>query len=329
MFELTLNCNLNCKMCFQKERRRGGGRKDLTTEQVFSVIDNILDFGLRKRDFRLWGGECFMRDDLFEIIEYLGDNDCSLHLITNGTLMTQDIVERLDAAGNVRSIMVSLDSCGDKHDVIRGSKDAWNKTVEGIRLLSGKSFSLSVLSVIQEDNAGDLPGIIGLCSNLGVDHEFFVFESYSTREELEETKNMLGLGDDVWNSIHEDEEMFLNFREMQDALAVIRRGGRRNRISTYYNPRVLQDFPIEFHEGRLRSIPLRLTCSVLQHLMVDSMGNVVVCPFMDKTFGNLLTSSLKGLWNSDGIRDFRKTLVENNMTPLCKRCIILDYVRGD
>jgi len=326
MVELTLRCNLKCRMCYQS-LRRGGGQKDLSTEEITGMIDGILGFGLRRRDFRLWGGECFMRDDIFDIISHLQERDCTLHIITNGTLITPRVAERLGEFRNIRSVMVSLDGLAATHDRIRGAPGAFEKTYEGIRLLSGGRFTLSVMTVLQKENLAEIEAIVRLCAEADVDHEFFIPEFRCTRAELDETSRMLGLPDETWTFLSEGGDD-VSRDQFIGALDEVRRSGRREGMFTYYAPPVLRRFPGEFHSGAIRERVLGLTCSNLQKLMVDSRGDVVLCPFMPKTFGNLVSGSLDDIWNSEDMRSARRKLACGNMSPLCKRCMILDSVRG-
>ena len=72
-FSLTGECNLHCRYCFTDARicvkRPGGVKGELSTKQVFSILDNVGKAGTVAIQFA--GGEPLLRDDLVEIISYL------------------------------------------------------------------------------------------------------------------------------------------------------------------------------------------------------------------------------------------------------------------
>jgi len=127
--KLTWRCNLRCQMCnyWRQERHNA-----LSPELVRATIDELAELGCGK--IHLSGGEPMLREDLFELIEYMAAKGMRVNLTTNGTLLTREKAERLAASG-VKSISVSIDSPEARiHDRIR-AKGAWNRTIKGLRNL--------------------------------------------------------------------------------------------------------------------------------------------------------------------------------------------------
>jgi molybdenum cofactor biosynthesis enzyme MoaA len=83
IFFVTSRCNARCRMCFNyrvlEERK---GRDDLSLEEIKKIADKIP--GLLQ--LTLSGGEPFLRDDLFEIVDaFAGKGGLGqLTLTTNG-----------------------------------------------------------------------------------------------------------------------------------------------------------------------------------------------------------------------------------------------------
>jgi MoaA/NifB/PqqE/SkfB family radical SAM enzyme len=127
--KLTWRCNLRCQMCnyWRQERHNA-----LSPELLRATIDELVGLGCGK--IHLSGGEPLLREDLFELIEYMVAKGMRVNLTTNGTLLTREEAERLADSG-VKSISVSIDSPEARiHDRIR-AKGAWKRTIKGLRNL--------------------------------------------------------------------------------------------------------------------------------------------------------------------------------------------------
>ena len=95
---------------------------------------------------------------------------CSSDLVTNGTLITPEIVSQMQKA-KMSTISVSLDGLENNHNWLRNSKDVFKRTINGIKLLvSSKSFDVvELISCINQNNFNELEEIYQLCNSLGVD----------------------------------------------------------------------------------------------------------------------------------------------------------------
>ena len=87
-WEITRNCNLFCAHC----RASAGSdydKDDLTTEECYSVIAQILEVG--RPIIILTGGEPLARQDVFAIAKYAVNKGLRVVMGTNGTLITKEI----------------------------------------------------------------------------------------------------------------------------------------------------------------------------------------------------------------------------------------------
>lgn len=80
LIELTHICNLKCVHCFAdadfcKYNEKGYIEGELTTQQWYKVIDNILEAGVF--EILLSGGEATMRKDLLDIAKYIQSKGAS------------------------------------------------------------------------------------------------------------------------------------------------------------------------------------------------------------------------------------------------------------
>lgn len=117
LFEITTRCNLKCEHCFKNDFN-----KELTLTQIGAILEKVCAFGVI--DLVLTGGEPFLREDIFEIVDIA--EDCGIQEIaftTNGTLLDNSkIIKQIKKRGDlIGPIMVSFNGVtAETHDFIRG-----------------------------------------------------------------------------------------------------------------------------------------------------------------------------------------------------------------
>ena len=93
--ELTYGCNLRCVHCYNPTHRILP--QELTTEEVFSILQQLADLGVLKLSFT--GGETFSRPDALAIFREAKLLGFVLYLITNATRITEVVADELQAVG--------------------------------------------------------------------------------------------------------------------------------------------------------------------------------------------------------------------------------------
>ena len=115
-WEITRSCNLNCVHC-RAASERGPYPGELDTKKCLEVLDQIVQTG--KPIVILTGGEPLLRKDVFELARYGKDLGLRMVMATNGTLLTQEIIEELIASG-IKRVSISLDGAdAQEHDQSR------------------------------------------------------------------------------------------------------------------------------------------------------------------------------------------------------------------
>ena len=116
VWEITLACDLACRHCGS---RAGRARHDeLTTEECFSVVDQLADLGVF--EVTLIGGEAYLRSDWTRIVERIVARGMSPLLTTGGRGVTLELAKAAAAAG-LASASVSIDGLAQTHDALRGA----------------------------------------------------------------------------------------------------------------------------------------------------------------------------------------------------------------
>lgn len=129
---VTARCNLYCRYCRTKEACQFSGY-ELGRDQIFNIISAFYNLGIKK--LRLTGGEPFLREDIFEIIDFaheVGIED--INVTTNGVLEDKTINRIINSKLN--SINISLDTLDRKRYSELTSVDALDRVLNTIKSLS-------------------------------------------------------------------------------------------------------------------------------------------------------------------------------------------------
>lgn len=109
---VTFGCNSKCKMCtYWKLTPRM--REDLSTEEVYQLLDEAYDFGMR--GYYIFGGEPLIKKDISKIVDYAKNKGFLTTMNTNGSLLASKapFLRNLDFA------FVSLDYFDGYNDFMR------------------------------------------------------------------------------------------------------------------------------------------------------------------------------------------------------------------
>lgn len=136
----TYKCNQNCHYCFFKHMKKDN--TTMTKEQMFNVVDQVSDFGIKGLEF-CGAGEPLMAPGIEDVFEYAASKGLKLGLLTNGVLFNDRIMEIFLRVGSY--VRFSLDTVDKKlYKKIRGA-DNCEEVMQNIKNASfyKKRFNLS------------------------------------------------------------------------------------------------------------------------------------------------------------------------------------------
>ena len=116
--------------------------------------------------FNVTGGEPFLRQDIFEVLEELKEKGFDTFILSNGSLISRDIAASL-AKLEVKGVQISIEGPEDIHDAIRG-KGSFSSSLKGIRNLLDAGIELTLNTTLSGMNAPYFMNVIDLASSLGV-----------------------------------------------------------------------------------------------------------------------------------------------------------------
>src|SRR5256714_7170907 len=112
-WNLTRRCNLECAHCYIAAGPHESAATELDTATCLEIVDQVLSVNPAPM-LILSGGEPLLRDDLNEIAHYASAHGATVVVGTNGTLLTDERIAALQAAG-VRGVAGSGASLRPPH----------------------------------------------------------------------------------------------------------------------------------------------------------------------------------------------------------------------
>ncbi len=156
---ITNRCNLRCKYCCLFTSAGDVGQ-DLPKEEWLRFFEELNCCAVT--NVTLSGGEAFCREDLRELIKGIVTNRMRFNILSNGTLITDEMAAFLASTGRCDGVQVSIDgSTPIIHDTFRG-KGNFLKALEGIEILKKHHIPVPVRVTIHRKNVRDLEGVARL-----------------------------------------------------------------------------------------------------------------------------------------------------------------------
>ncbi|NIO04875.1 MAG: SynChlorMet cassette radical SAM/SPASM protein ScmE [Proteobacteria bacterium] len=156
---VTNRCNLRCTYC-SHFTSAGDVDQDLPAHEWLTFFEELARCAVM--DVTLEGGEPFCREDLKELIRTIVRNRMRFNILSNGTLITDEIAAFLVATSRCDGVQISIDgSVPMTHDAFRGS-GSLVKAIHGIKCLQRHAVPVTVRVTIHRQNVRDLENIAEL-----------------------------------------------------------------------------------------------------------------------------------------------------------------------
>ena len=162
-FDLTDRCQLKCKTCLKwKTKASDVIDKELTTEEWKKVIFDIREWLGEYCCIYFSGGEPFLRDDIFELIEYASSLNIDVGSMTNAYSI-EHLYDKI-ANSSLKYLSLSLNSITDEkiHDTSRGRENSYKKCIEAINNLNERiknkknKLKINIATILFKENTVNL-----------------------------------------------------------------------------------------------------------------------------------------------------------------------------
>ncbi|MFQ5964836.1 MAG: radical SAM/SPASM domain-containing protein [Candidatus Scalinduaceae bacterium] len=261
---ITHKCQCQCIHC-SADPFIDHTRRELTVEEIKTVIDGSLDLGASL--IILVGGEPLLREELFDLIEYVDKSKAIAMIFTNGLLLTDNNVKRLAKAG-LASLNISIDSSEPAlHNEFRAVPKCYEKAFEGAARCR---------------EAGILTGI----------------STYATSEGIEKgyVEKLLKIAQSEGFSEVTIFDCIPSGRFLKDASKILSSEDRKQLITLakrYHD----MDYPMGINAMALINSPKGVGCYGAQsQFYMTAYGDVNPCDFNPINFGNVRDMPIQAIW---------------------------------
>lgn len=288
MFELTYECNLNCRHCYVV---RGNDGTELSTEETMDIIDQLAEMNTFFLAFT--GGEIFTREDLLEIARYAKKKGFLLTFMTNGTLITPEKIEEIKKLKPVKFEISLYGATAKTHDFITRVKGSFERTVDAIKGLAEQGIEVTIKTLLMNLNIREYKEMEALAEELGA-----------------QPRMNLGLAPRRDGSL-EPLKYDLSFEEMEQYLPE-------------ENDEVLLSYLLERRE---KDPVHKFSCKAGKAgCSISPSGIVYPCVMMPIAVGDLREKSLKEIWHTEPSEELKRlrnlTYVD---LPTCSKCELAQY----
>ncbi|KIY21360.1 Fe-S oxidoreductase [Mesobacillus subterraneus] len=166
IWEVTRACQLKCIHC-RADAQNKPDPMELSPEEGLKLIDQIHEMGNPMLVFT--GGDCMMREDLFELAEYAVKKGMRVSMTPSATEnVTKEKMLRAKEVGLSRWAF-SLDGpTPEIHDHFRGTPGSFHLTIEKVKYLNELKMPLQLNTVISRYNYDHLEQMAELMKELKV-----------------------------------------------------------------------------------------------------------------------------------------------------------------
>jgi len=315
-FEVQINptnkCNLNCIFCRPKgyDNIKETG---LSAEKWVNIIEEAGKLGVKYCD--ILGGEPFVEPKkVIHIMEAIKKQGMSGITVTNGTLLTEDIIKKLIEIG-WDDLIFSIDGAyPTTHDNLRGKDKVFEKCTNSIRLINhykevfGKDKPrLQTFFVITNKNYQEIPRFIILAKDLGI--KKIVFQAMI--ETHLPSKNLKLDG--------QDHVKFKQYAEQAKELSD--KEGVTTNIADFFDCLLINKANKTEDIIRNDSFNKHVPCyEPWYFLQISPEGYVSPCSVLESRKVNVKQKSLEEIWYGGFFKNFRKRIASGKLDKRCSRC---------
>lgn len=168
-WECTLNCNFRCKHCGSRAGENVFAEVVSTEEIKNAFLDVARNFDAHKITIAITGGEPLLRRDLFEVMKYAHSLGFRWGMVSNGSLVTEEVVAKAKDAG-MGTVDISIDGIGKIHDDFRNVAGAYTKAINAVKLFAKADFldPLRITTTVHQKNIDMLDEMYETFSTLGI-----------------------------------------------------------------------------------------------------------------------------------------------------------------
>jgi len=280
--DLTNKCNFRCLHCFNRSGESYVVKEELKDHEVLKFINDVAE--MKPYNFCFCGGEPLLRKKvLCKAAKILSKAGSMVSLVTNGSLVTQDIVKELFESG-VNNVQVSLDGAkSETHERLRQYKNSFELAIEAIstfRKVGIKDISIAFTPTVFN------------CSEF--EEAFYLTKKLGVLEVRIQPLMILGRAQ-------------LHLRKLVPTPLQYRKLVRIiNRLQEKYGPTA-----VEWGDPVDHLIRFRTLCQhCVNHLSIHANGDIAPSPYLPLTVGNIRRHSIQKYWDAGLVKVWELPIVK-------------------
>ena len=346
---LTEKCNLKCAMCdigrLNTDPAQGEtsplvksirtGEEDMSLDDWRTLINDLSRFS-PKPLILLTGTEPFMYPEILKIIETIVEKKLSLHITTNGTLLSRyarGLVALCQSSFGI-DMTVSLDDIGEAHDRIRGVTGTFHRAIEGIRAVvnareeTKKLFPLiNITCTISSYNHERLEAFADWFMEQKIPVESITFNHLWFKDAAQVIRHTQLFGEQA--SVAEVnaggvDRSAIDMAAVYCQLQNIKKKYAATSFRIHQEPELSQQDALLYYHEPCRFIFYDRCTAAWRNISITPRGNIILSPLCFlPALGNIKRKSFLSLWNSESLREVRRQLKNARAYPVCSRCCML------
>ena len=163
---LTGKCNYNCRHCFNAADN-ADCMSEWSWDDLMDLFDQAADCGFHS--FSFTGGEPMVYPRFLDAVREIYKRGMVLEkLTTNGSMLTQEVLDEFKRLNCFPQIKISFDGVGC-HDWMRQHKGAEERTLDAFRLCAENGFRTMAQVQVYRGNLDALPATLEILEKIGVD----------------------------------------------------------------------------------------------------------------------------------------------------------------
>ena len=307
VWEITMQCNLNCLHCGSSADNKK--RPDeLSTDEAIKLVGDLHDLG--NQEMVLSGGEPLLRKDWYEIGREFRDRDILLAIISNGlSINDREITKIRDL--DLYAMGLSIDGLRENHDFLRGREGSFDKNIKTIQKLKDNGVRVSINTAVNHANIDDLVELRDKFIEIGVDAWQLQVAAPFGRMGQGETKHM---------TISRSEYITLcNFIvDSRIDYQQINIGGADCIGYNHFETGILEDYDWKGCQAGMINIG------------IESDGGIKGCLSLREEFieGNIRDEPLKDIWCKEGAFAYTRNFDVSSLHGHCSDCDYGTECRG-
>ncbi len=173
-WEVTRACLLACHHC-RASATAQALPGELTGDEGRDLIDQVAGFGRPYPILVLTGGDCLLRKDIFDLVEYANGKGVPVAMSPSVTpMLTDEAIEHMVTSG-VKAASLSLDGAkAETHDGVRGIPGHFEKTIPAIKAMVASGLTVQINTTVMSRNLDELADIAAIVKETGA-HIWEVF----------------------------------------------------------------------------------------------------------------------------------------------------------